>query len=163
MVKNVVLVGLCYNFVGNVANTLAEKTGKFFLDVNKLIEYSLIDIERAKLICGLDYIQKEQSKIIKSLKNYENTIINLPYDFLLNNEFDDVFKDSYIIFINLSKDVLLNINKGLEDNFNLNVDLMVFDEICKLITGRANLTINSSENIENCVKELQKNLEQVNF
>lgn len=159
---NILLVGLDYGFVGNVACELAYDNDKFFLDVNKLLEYSLMDYEKIKIVCGIEYLEREKRKIIKSIKNYENTIINIPYDYLLDEELKHLFKDEYIVYLNLNKDVLKNLNREKESDNNLNLELLVNTELNDFISKIANLTVIVSTNdVSTIVKTVETELKKL--
>ena len=86
MKPNVILIGFDQIFNKKIGMYLADKLDMFFVDVEELIEYNLINSKEALLKCGRDYIEKEERKTVRSVSEYENTIASISYDIFLNNK-----------------------------------------------------------------------------
>ncbi len=136
MKSNLVIIGFEKQFNKDLCLYLADKLDMFFVDVAELIEYNLINSKEALLRCGREYIEKEEKKTVRNVADYENTIINIPYDIFINNK--DFFNSGcYKIFI---------IPQNLED-----VDKIVMADRIELIKSYCNAII---ENVENNVEDV---------
>ena len=78
--KNIILVGLSNEFVKFGANLLAEKLGYYNLDVDSMLEYTLMDRIKMKQVCGVKYLDEQEKKVIKSLNDYEKTVMSIKLD-----------------------------------------------------------------------------------
>lgn len=152
---NILFIGLDYEFAKKVANQVAERFDMFFLDVQDLIEYSLIDPQNVKLVCGMDYFEKEETRIALSVKNYENTVINFPYSLFLKENNSKVLKqDSLIIYLKLDKKSLLELNKNKKESNILDLEILTFSELNKIIKSKVNLVVNTDYNVDLCVEKV---------
>lgn len=136
MSGSILFVGLDYDFVKKVAYECSKKLDKLFLDAKSLIEYNLIDIEKLKVVCGVEYFEKEQKKVISSLSEYENVVISFPYNLILNDEYFDYVKNLKIIFIEIDKQTLNNTNKTMPKENNLNIEILAYEELTNVLRDR---------------------------
>ncbi|MBQ9786123.1 MAG: hypothetical protein IJW25_01500 [Clostridia bacterium] len=139
MMESIFLVGLDYELVKRIAHKCSIKLDRHFLDVNALIEYSLVDTEKLKSVCGVEYFENEQKKIIKSLNGYENVLISFPYSLLLSDEYYEYIKNSNIVFLEIDKQTLNKTNKSRPNENNLSIELLAYDEFTKTLKDRANV------------------------
>lgn len=159
MKSNILLVGLDYNFVKSVARELANKLDMFFLDVNDLIEYNLIDAKNVKVKCGVEYFEKVEKKIALSVGEYENTVINFPYSLFLNANFSNILSQrALIIFIKMDKETL--VKENFKNNQNtLSLEILTCDELNKLLIEKSDIVVeNSTLNTKICIDDIIKNL-----
>ena len=163
MSKNVFFVCLNYGYAGKIANETALNCGKFFLDINELMEYSLGDLKRVKKLCGLEYLKKQQRKTLFDVKNYENTIANISYDFVIDEEYSELFNNSLVVFIKLERKELTKMNIFKTDDDNLNIELIVMEELNKLIESKATVVINSEGKMKKDIKTIQAELKKHKF
>lgn len=139
MKSNLILVGLDYSFISNVAKQLADKLDMFFLDVNSLITYSIAN-SKVKDILGQEYFDKEQSKVAKSVKDYENTLSSFPYDLFIKEEINEQISTSALkIFIKLDSNMLKSLQKI--DN-NLTTVILTCKELSAEIEKKSDIVIN---------------------
>lgn len=113
MKQNICVYGLSRKFTLETAKKLAEKFDMFFADVNALVQFDLQDVLRAEELCGKDYVKKIESKVLKNVCSFENTLFVCDYS-LLNDElnFQVVNNTSYLMYLNLSKKKLKTILDG---------------------------------------------------
>lgn len=156
MKRNYILVGLDYDFIKNVAQKLTTDLNLYFLDVNDLIEYCMVNSGQVKDVCGLEYYEKEQKKIVQSATDYENTIINFPYSLILNDEYFKLLNNSFIIFVDLDKTMLEEINKNKQEDNNLTIELLTHAELTTLLKQKANWVVSGFKNQSEYVEELKK-------
>ena len=113
---NICLIGLSNQFVDQFGLGLSKKLDMFYANVQKIIEFELLDMHKMEEVCGKDYLEKKETSIIKRICTYENTILNVEYQ-LLNSDINfEILKNACII-------VYLKIDKNrygsLESNENL--------------------------------------------
>lgn len=164
MKNNILLVGLDYEFVKSVANDLAKRLDMFFLDVNDLIEYNLIDAKNVKVKCGVEYFEKVEKKIALSVREYENTVINFPYTLFLNANFSNLLSErATTIFIKMDKETLVKENFRRSDKNTLSLEILTCGELSKLLTEKTNLVVeNTTLNTKICVDDIIKQLKKIN-
>ena len=164
MKSNILLVGLDYDFIKNVANELANKFDMFFLDVNDLIEYNLIDTKNVKVTCGVEYFEKVEKKIALSVAEYENTVINFPYSLFLNANFANILSQRALtIFIKMDKETLVKENFRKGEN-KLSIEILTCDELNKLLEEKVDLTVgNSTLNTKICIDDIVEKLKNIDL
>ena len=141
MKPNLVIIGFEKEFNKKLCIYLADKLDMFFVDVKELIEYDLVNSREALLRCGKEYIEKEERKTVRNVSEYENTVVNIPYDIFVNNR--DFFKENNInIFIKPYK-------SGYADD-------IVLEDRMALLKNYCTLFIENSENsVESCYNKIQ--------
>ena len=107
MKNKIIIVGLDYNFCKSVANLLADESDAFFLDVEDYLSYSLFDRNAMKEKCGIEYLIKQEQKAIRDCLEFENAVINFPYEYFCTNEVYTAFQpSSIIVYLKISKQTL---------------------------------------------------------
>lgn len=105
MKKNICIIGLSNTFTKNIAKRLADRLEMFYADINELLKFDLLDVDQAKELTSSKYIQKLESKKIKTVASYENTVITLDYSALTNNDNYEIIKnDCLIIYLKTTKE-----------------------------------------------------------
>lgn len=113
MKNKIIIVGLNYEFCKSVANQLADDGGAFFLDVEDYLSYSLFDRNAMKEKCGIEYLIKQEQKAIKDCFEFENAVINFPYEYFCTEEIYLLFKqNSIVIYLKHSKQTLEKLNQN---------------------------------------------------
>lgn len=137
-------MGIDYEFTGIIATKISEITDMFFLDVNKLVEYSLIDVKNVEVVCGANYLNNQKKIIAQSVAKYENTASNFPHSLFLARGVSTKLKQSCVVmYIKLPKTKIKKIDS---------LDKIVFEEIDELLQKKADITIDiKSKNIDECV------------
>ena len=162
MKSNILLVGLDYDFIKALALKLADCFDMHYLDVKDLIEYSLMDKENMKIKCGLEYVEKQEQKIAKSVGEYENAIINFPYEFYIKNNNHIYLQDNSItIFIKINKNFLHNLNSKKDEANQLVVELITENELSEMLQNKTEAYVNiKSLNEDECVKDIIEKLKE---
>ena len=126
MKKNIVILGINYEFNLKVAQELSECIDMYFLDVEEFINYSLFSKVEMLQKCGVEYMTKQENSAVKSCAEFEKTIICIPHlYFFRDNMYKNFIQDSYIIYLYFSKDELdkmQNVSKTFE------VDMIAFED-----------------------------------
>lgn len=139
---NILIVGLDYQFVKDVAYELSKEVDMFFLDVNDLLEYRIIDKQNMQLVCGMEYFEKEQRKIIMGVTKYENTIVNFPYSKILNEEYaEEILSKTKFVYLKLTKKNLECLNKQKNEENKLDLELITYKEFNSLLSKKADYVV----------------------
>lgn len=133
----------------------------FFLDVKDLVEYSLIDIENMKVVCGEKYFLKQKEAAMLAVCNYENTVINFPYtDFLQKDISNKISKNAVVVFLEESNELLQKQNKTKTDENNLNIELLASDELNLILEKVCDIKVAvNCQKIDNVVNDILTELE----
>lgn len=140
----IIITGLVDTLNKGVASNLSDKLAMFLLDVNKLIEYGLEQKEEMILKCGVDYYKKQEKKMLKSTKNYENTVASISYDLY-------AVDNNYKLFNSTAYSFYVRVDKPLLKSFN-NVDSVTqiaFEERDKVLSQKCNYVIDVKTNDAN--------------
>ncbi len=124
--KNIVILGIDYEYNIHIAELLTKSLDMYFLDVNHYLSYSLFSRSEMLAKCGLEYLNRQENLVVKSCADFENTIMCIPYNNFFREEiYKNFLEKSYIIYLYFSKEKLQE--KQCSSN-DLGVDLLVFDD-----------------------------------
>jgi len=84
--SNITLIAICNEFKNKIATELAQRLGMFVVNINDLIKYYLLNINEVIKVAGLDYYNKVETKTVKAVSSYENSLIILDLDTFFNND-----------------------------------------------------------------------------
>ena len=146
MKSNITLIALNKNFKKKIAKKLASSLDMFYVDVNELMKYDLLNIQKVIKISGIDYYNKEETKTINSLSTYENILITLDNDtFFNNNNYELIKTNSLFIYLRLKFKDFITILK--EERPKSNIYEKMLDE--KVFNERDNVMLNLSDIVIN--------------
>lgn len=153
---NLCIIGLAKYFTDNICKSLSSKLDMFYANVQDIVEFELFDLNQIEEVCGKEFLLKEQTSIVKRICSYENTLININYSELNDeNILDSIRSSCLLIYIRIDKDRFKKEQDN--DNFNhnekiINIDLFNDrDFICKNI---AEIVVNCNDLNEDNVVEL---------
>lgn len=144
---NICLIGLSNQFVDQFGLDLSKKLEMYYANVAKIIEFELFDMNKMEELCGKDYLERKESSILKRICTYEDTILNVEYTLLNNDENYTYLKNScVIVYLKLSK----NRYKKIQDNENLSdcvkmINLDLFDDRNFICEKKSDMVIDCSE------------------
>ena len=161
MKMNVVIIGLNYEYNLNVCNLIADATNLYLLDVNEYINYSLMSRQNMQDVCGIEYLEQQENKVISSCSEFENSVICMPHYYFFRNEVFKKFTNSIIIYLRFSYKKLTEICQNVsKDLSTLPIDLITFDERDNDLTNVSNFKINIVNKKDiTIVKEILSKLE----
>lgn len=156
---NLCVVGLANNFTDNLCKKLSIYLDMYYANVQKILDYEL-QVEDMEKICGKDYLVKKQKSVIKRICEYEDSIINIEYSLLNDQDICAIIKNcSLIIYVNIDKDTYL---KDLEtDNINSNLKIVcndLFEDRCMILKNIADITIDYNLDEEKFLEEFATKL-----
>ncbi|MBE7075092.1 MAG: hypothetical protein E7376_03860 [Clostridiales bacterium] len=159
MKSNIVLVGLNYEYVKQVALSLCRVLDMFYLDIKDLIAYNLTDEQTVISTAGVQYYENEIKKLAISTADYENSVINFTYDLFINEEiFTKIKHSATFIFIDIDKKNLKEQNIKKDISQKLDIELIAFEEISKLIISKCDYVSkgkNAELHVENILNQLK--------
>lgn len=161
MIDNVVIIGLNYEYNIEIAQSIADSFGLYFLNCDEYINYQLQNRKDMEELCGVEYLRTQENKAVKSCSEFENSIITIPsHYFLRDNQYTN-FSHSLIIYIKFSKEKLIKQSKlGFVDEFIV-PNLLTFEQnnfelerISKFIISVRNKKKSTIEDeIKKCLEE----------
>ena len=126
MNKNIVILGLDFEYNIHIAELLVKSLDMYFLDVNHYLSYSLFSRSEMLQKCGLEYLTNQENNILRACADFENTIMCIPYTFFFRNEiYKDFLENSYITYVYFSKEKLKDC---CSETNTLDIDLLVFED-----------------------------------
>lgn len=155
MKSNFVLVGLNENITKQIADAVASDLNMFFLDINDLIKYNFSDEEVISKV-GMEYFDRQVKKLIASASEYENTVINCPYDLFLQEENLQALKNkAIVIFISIDKNCLQIQNRDYVADKKLDIVLLAYEELSKSLEQEADIKIEyNGKDIKQIIKNI---------
>lgn len=163
MKSNILIVGLIDEFNKNIAYEVSNRLGVYFLDIKDLIEYEITDRQNMIDLCGIEYLEKQEYKIINSVTGFENTIITISNEIFTKWDAYNIFNDSCIIlYLRLSENEINEYFTANGNKFNLNQ--IVFKDRDDYLTSNSKITINVKINSpEKAIKDIIKQIERINL
>ena len=102
MKTNIFLLGLNRKLIQSVAYKLSLCLDMFYADVNDLLQYEVSDIAQVIDLCGISYVEKLESKKVKSVARFDNTIFTMSFPtFNANKEEKSIKEKSLVVFLDL--------------------------------------------------------------
>ncbi len=135
--KNIVILGLDYEYNIKVGKTLSDNLGMFFLDFKEYVEYNLFSTKDMLEKCGKEYLLKQEKKCVESASEFENTVICMPYSYFFEQNAYKLFKSAYKVYVYFSKNKLSKLYSG----DTRAVDLIVFSDRDKDLTNVSDLKL----------------------
>lgn len=166
---NYILVNIANIDVKKIALILTKKLGYYYLNTEELIDYKLFDKDKMAEVCGLDYMDKEQKKVIKSINSYEKTIISMNYETFSSN-IQNIEQKSQVIYLEFSKKQLQEeydrLKKVVDSQktvsakksvalSNLSMGILVFEERDKFLKKNCKIAVKCDiSNIDETVNSI---------
>jgi len=142
-----VIYGLIPDKISELAKIIADRNDLYFLSVNDLIEYEFSKVVFDYESCDNDYFQSKVDKLVKSVFEYENSVIYIDIDTLLNQSVLDTAKlKSKLIFINYNYSNLIPV-----------VNNIVFDEMQTECLQYADFVVDEAQ-YDDMIKQIEEYL-----
>ena len=166
--KNIFLIGFIKEDLSVVGQALCEKLDFFYLNAEEMIKYSLGEKDKIKEICGIDYLNQEERKVVYSLNGFERTVASMAYETFVNN-LEAISSSNIIIYLRQTKGKFLkrveSLIKTEIPNENLNnylINEIVFEQRDKFLKKNCNLTIKYDiSKLSELISEIEKQLENI--
>ena len=106
MKTNLTLTCLLNSYNKAISQMLADKLELYYLNLQELMEYNLMNEEEILQTCGAEYLEGLKNKTIKDVSNYDNSVISIPHNYLANKNYVTKFKNrSIIIYLAMSEKI----------------------------------------------------------
>lgn len=144
MKQGICVLGLYKNLTTKVSQNLAKKLDMFYLDVDELVEYELMNPSFIEAQCGKEYLLKLQRNNVKRASSFENSLLTMNYT-LLNDHVNlaNIKDKCLIIFLELSKVNYEKKIKSEKKNKLKNIlEAYIFDERNSICNDISDIVIN---------------------
>ena len=162
--KNILIVGLSDDFVRLFSSALADRLDLYYLDIEKLLEYSIMDRLKMQQVCGVRYLDEQERKVIKSVNDYQNTVISIKLD-LFAQHLENILNSSFLVYLKFEKSEIKKLNELLKSKSLNEVVLndLVFEERDKFLKKNCDIVLNCDIlNIESGIDKLIKKITKLN-
>jgi len=98
--KNLTIIALNTEFKKNIAKKLANELDMFYVDINEFVKYDVVDVNEIIKTAGLEYYNTLETKAVKTISGYENTLTTLNLStFFCNDNYKYLKQSSLFIYI----------------------------------------------------------------
>lgn len=160
MKTNITIVCFVNSFEKKVAKALADDLELYYVDVNDFMEFNLINSSEVLTTCGADYLTKIERKTVKTVSEFENTVITLDTNMLFDKENIKSLKEtSIMVYIQVINKAFENEikNAATEDKAHLEVQGLVFEEREKQLLTACDIVVPSNNlNEKSTIKKVVK-------
>ena len=164
MKTNIALICLLPNYSRNVSKLLSDKLDMFYVNVEEMVEFELGDLEHIIKILGdrdgRKFIRDEETKIIKNISNFENTIISInALTMFSNRNFEKLSKTSYIVYLQIAPKFFQIRAQESGDDISESMLNIAFTERDKMYVDSSDMVVNCSNLKPNkAVKKVVSNI-----
>jgi len=152
--NNLAIVTLSNNYSRQIGKQLANFLELFYVDLNDILEYNLVNSKMLE-VAGKEYFESERQKVIKSVAQFDNSLVVGDIElFLANNNFNYFKNNFYVIYLYCEKDKI----DAIENNFNTKRQLFAFEEEDKICRIFASLVIDIKSDSKNDFEVIKKAL-----
>lgn len=157
--KNITIICLANEYKKRVAKALADELEMFYADVNEIMEYNLINDEMLEK-AGQQYFDENESKTVKTIASYDNTILTLNFSTLnKGGNLNILKKESLIIYIKLSFEKFCKLNKFETKKSLVKINELAFEDrnayiadFCDILVDPLDLELTSV--VENIIQSI---------
>ncbi len=165
MKTNITIISLLSSYSKEISQAIADKLEMYFVDVQGLMEFNLVNDEEVIKLCGVDYLNKLQSKAIDEVSGYDNAVISVDYKFVTNKKNVKNLKlRSSIVYLAINEKIyqkLFDNYKKPENETDALVELAVFSEHDEYAKEIADIVIPVDKaNDKGIVKKIIKTIEK---
>ena len=100
--NKIVIVSLYEKFSTLVAKNISNDLGMLFCSARELIAYEIMDRKLVEERCSVEYLKKQEQRVLRDLASYENVCISISYERFMES-YELFQKESVIVFIDLPK------------------------------------------------------------
>ena len=165
MKTNITILSLIPDFSKEVGKALADKLDMYYVDVQEMMEFNLVDDQEVIKLCGVEYLNKLQSKAIEDVSGYDNAVITVDFKFVANEKnIKNLKVRSSIIYLATNKKVFEKIftkYKKEENKKDDALELVVFEEHDSIAKEISDIVIDVNKaNDKGLVKKIIKTIEK---
>lgn len=130
MKSNILVVGFLGELNDRVCKKLSDDLGMFYANIADMVAYELTNADEMITVCGLDYFQEQEDKVLKRLSTFENTLFCFDYSYFMNFVKKYFSKNCHIIYLKVSQQKIeaqIQKNNDIE-TWSSAIDAIDFDE-----------------------------------
>lgn len=158
---NICVVGLAKDLTDEVCNKLATELELYYANVQKILEFELFDYENIEKICGRDYLAREEKSVVRRVCSYEDTLINLNYFILNDDDILNFIKDHcLLIYLHMPYDRFVKeCNNSCATENTKNLDNILFKDRDSVCTMEADIVVDcKGYNIDEIYKQVSSEI-----
>lgn len=104
MKSNICVLSIDKRYCRTISKILATSLNMYYADINELVVFDLQNVDEAKQLCGIEYVQKIEVSKVKFVSTFENTLFTLDSHMLNNDKISDTIShNALIIFLDMEK------------------------------------------------------------
>ena len=84
MKSNILIVGFLKELNDGVCLRLSKELNMYYANVAEMVSYELINADEMITVCGLDYYQDQENKVLRRISSFENTIFFFFFNYFSN-------------------------------------------------------------------------------
>ncbi|MGN1208332.1 MAG: shikimate kinase [Christensenellales bacterium] len=164
MKGNLTIIGLNKQFKKNVAKKLAEELDMFYVDINDLIKFDLIDINEIIKTAGIEYYNQQETKAVSLVASYENTLATIDLStFFSKDNYKLLAQSSTFIYLRLKfndfKTLLLK-ERPKSAKYENMLDEKVFYERDEVLKNLSEIVVDVSLKEKNLIHKIIKKIKK---
>lgn len=162
MRSNVLVVGLLDNYNKQIAHEISNQLGIYFLDIDDMIEYEIADRQQMIDLCGIEYLENQEFKLVRSVANYQDTVINVSSDLFMRERYYDIFENNcHIIYIAFDEAQLKEYEKGRKER-SYRINKIAYSDRVSYLQAHCDYQLEGDKNnpyeiVKNIIKYLKRN------
>ena len=164
MKSNILIVGFLKELNDGVCLRLSKELNMYYANVAEMVSYELINADEMITVCGLDYYQDQENKVLRRISSFENTIFCFDYNYFSNYAEKYFSSSCHIIYLKVAEQKLDKIVKQHNDyeTWSSAIDIIDFADRNKTLESLCDFTVESDRvsalSYSKKVKEYLKNL-----
>lgn len=145
MKSNIIIVGFLKELNDSVCLRLSKELNMFYANVAEMVSYELINADEMITVCGLDYFQEQENKVLRRISSFENTIFCFDYNYFSNYGKKYFENSCHIIYLKVSEQKLDKIIKQNNDykTWSSAIDVIDFADRNKSLENSCDATVES--------------------
>ena len=156
MKNNIIVLCLSNNYSKKICQKLSNELDMFFVDVNDILEYEMIN-DNMLQSAGKDYFERQQVKTIKSLAQYDNSLLRANIELILKDNNIQVFRQNCLtLYIKLSKSLLNQFES--KDNFEITRPIFAAEQEDVFCSQNCDILIDAVNDDESTIKIIKNAL-----
>lgn len=147
MKSNILIVGFLKDFNNSVCLKLSKDLNMFYANVADMVSYELTNADEMITVCGLDYYQEQENKVLRRISTFENTIFCFDYNYF-SNFCEQYFANTcHIIYLKVCEQKL---DKAIKKNNDYEtwpsaIDIIDFKDRNKKLEKTCDFTVESDK------------------
>lgn len=145
MKSNIIIVGFLKELNDSVCLRLSKELNMFYANVAEMVSYELTNADEMITVCGLEYYQEQENKVLRRLASFENTIFCFDYNYFSNYGEKYFSTSCHIIYLKVSEqklDCIIKKNNDYE-TWSAAIDVIDFADRNKSLEKSSDVTVES--------------------